>query len=207
MVETRFGFYGMYYGNEFDSSNPLTYDQMEVNALYIGAYLIGRGWTLNAIAGLLGNMQVESSLNPGRWQSDRVGGDSVGHGYGLVQWTPYTKYTEWVTGDPSTMDNNLSRIIYEVDNNLQWIGAGEFSDMSFKEFSESELDPYTLGRAFILCYERPADQSEEAQNYRGTLATSWYNYLSSNNPTIPYKAKGKFNFILFRKKGKLYGKR
>ena len=53
-------------------------------------------------------MQSESSINPGRWESDRVGGNPDAHGYGLVQWTPYTKYTNWVSGDPSTMDNNIS---------------------------------------------------------------------------------------------------
>jgi hypothetical protein len=67
-------------------------------------------------------METESSINPGRWQSDRVGGEAEGHGYSLVQWTPYTKYTEWCFqngyDDPSEMDSALARINYEVLNNI-----------------------------------------------------------------------------------------
>lgn len=37
---------------------------MQVNARYIWAYLQAKGWTLNAVAGVLGNMQSESSINP-----------------------------------------------------------------------------------------------------------------------------------------------
>lgn len=80
-LEKRTGTYGEYWGNTYDSSNTLTREQMELNATYIYNALINDGWTLNAIAGMLGNMQSESAINPGRWQSDRVGGDADGHGY------------------------------------------------------------------------------------------------------------------------------
>ena len=39
-------------------------EQMQVNASYIWAYLQAQGWTLNAVAGMLGNMQSESAINP-----------------------------------------------------------------------------------------------------------------------------------------------
>lgn len=201
-VSMRHGSVGWYYGNDFNSSNALTQAQMELNATYIYKYLSEMGWTINAIAGMLGNMEVESSINPGRWQSDRVGGDSSGHGYGLVQWTPYTKYTEWVgdNADPSTMDNNLSRIIYELHNNIQWIGVGRYVGMSFEDFSKSTLPATELAKAFVLCYERPADQSEEHQAYRASLGQKWYTYLLGDNPNptpTSRKKKNKFNFILF----------
>lgn len=75
----------------------------------------------------------------------------------MVQWTPYTKYTDWVTGDPSTMDNNLSRILYEVTNNIQW-GSGIYGDppYTFYEFTQSLESPYTLAMNFLRYYERPA---------------------------------------------------
>lgn len=92
---------------------------------------------------------------------------------GLVQWTPYTKYTEWVSGDPSTMDNNLSRIIYEIENNLQWIPTQTYN-FSFEEFSKSELSPYELGLAFLSNYERPAEPN---QPQRGTQAEFWFKFL------------------------------
>jgi hypothetical protein len=73
-------------------------------------------------------MQSESAINPGRWQSDIVmPSDPTYAGYGLVQWTPYIKYTNWIVNqgfsDPSEMDANIFRILYEVANNLQWIAT------------------------------------------------------------------------------------
>lgn len=209
----RSGIFGDYYGNTFDTSNGLTQSQMEVNALYIYSYLKHEGWSDNAIAGLLGNMQAESSINPGRWQSDRVGGDSSGHGYGLVQWTPYTKYTDWCSSegrsDPSEIDNNLARITYEVKNDIQWIGTGIYRYMSFEEFATSKLSVSELAVAFLLCYERPADQSTSVQLYRSSLAKAWYTYLTGQEPSNPSesdKKKKGYNFILFnRKRRGIYG--
>ncbi len=63
-LEQRTGEFGTYWGNTYDSSQALTMEQMEVNARYIWAYLQTQGWTLNAVAGILGNMQSESSINP-----------------------------------------------------------------------------------------------------------------------------------------------
>jgi hypothetical protein len=181
---------------------------MKMNAEYIYRALKGFGFSTNAICAMLGNMQAESSLNPGRWQSDRVGGDTSGHGYGLVQWTPYTKYTEWISGDPSTMDNNIERIIYEVENNLQWIATSSYP-MTFKEFSTSNDSVSSLAKAFLLDYERPADQSESVQNYRAELAEAWHSYLIGvdPNPPTPNKNKKKkgYKFVLFRKRRIIYG--
>ena len=181
-LSLRTGKYGSYYGNDYNSSNALTQSQMEVNATYIYKYLSAKGWTKNSIAAILGNMQAESSINPGRWQSDSVLGDSSGHGYGLVQWTPYTKYTNWCTSngysDPSVIDVNLTRIIYEVDNNIQWIATSSYP-MSFKEFTTSNDSVSSLAKAFVLNYERPADQSTTALNYRSSLATNWFNFISN----------------------------
>lgn len=204
-VSLREGTFGSYYGNDFNSSNALNYEQMKVNVRYIYSYLTDKGWSVNAIAGMCGNMQAESSINPGRWQSDRVGGSTSGHGYGLVQWTPYTKYTEWVSGDPSTMDNNLYRIIYEVENKLQWIATSNYN-YSFKEFSTSNKSVSELAKAFLLNYERPADQSSSVQNYRSELAESWYTYLTGLEPTPPSDSGGsttkkhKYKFVLFNRR-------
>lgn len=92
---------------------------------------------------------------------------------GLVQWTPYTKYTNWVSGDPSTMDNNLSRILYEVQNNLQWIATTEYN-YSFSDFTQSTDTPYNLAMAFLNNYERPSDPNQPS---RGTQAEYWYKFL------------------------------
>lgn len=63
-LEQRNGTYGTYWGNTYDSSNTLTMAQMQINATYIWSSLSQEGWTLNAVAGILGNMQSESAINP-----------------------------------------------------------------------------------------------------------------------------------------------
>ena len=208
MSNLRTGTYGNYYGSYIGESVALTSSQMSLNARYIYSYLIDKGWSLNAICGMLGNLQAESSMNPGRWQSNDVGNTSLG--YGLVQWTPSTKYTEWANAqgftDYSEMDSNLARIIYEVENNLQWISTYAY-DLSFAEFTTSELPVSLLAKAFLLNYERPADQSESVQEYRATLSLAWYQELTGTTPTEPSNpiAKNrhkKFNFVLFNRRRK-----
>lgn len=204
MANLRTGEHGNYYGSFFNESVVLSIGEMSINAKYIYTALKNKGWSNNAIYSLLGNMQAESSINPGRWQSDSVGNSSLG--YGLVQWTPSTKYTNWCTeqgySDPSEMDNNISRILYEVENNLQWISTDTYN-FSFKEFSKSTKSVDELAKAFLLCYERPADQSEAVQTYRSSLANNWRETLSGivipddpDNPTITTKKKKKYNFLL-----------
>ena len=209
----RTGIYGSYVGSPSGSSEPLSEEQMQVNAIYIRTSLRAQGWTDNSIAALLGNMQAESSINPGRWQNDSIGSEPLG--YGLVQWTPSNKYTSWSNSqgysDASEMDSNLARIVYEVQNNVQWIATGSFSNMSFLEFAKSNRSPHVLAIAFLLCYERPADQSEEVQAKRGSMADAWYTYLTGNPtpPDIPdtpggttTKKKKKYNFLLFNRRNK-----
>lgn len=202
MANLRTGTYGSYYGSTFSESAGLSTAQMEVNAKYIYSYLSNKGWTKNAIAGMLGNMQAESSLNPGRWQSENVGNTSGG--YGLVQWTPATNYLNWCDSegrsDPSEMDNNLARIIYELANNLQWIATSEYN-LTFKEFSQSTQTPEYLASAFLKCYERAG---VEVESTRRSNALAWYEFLDGTtiNPggsggSSGNKKKRKFNFVLF----------
>lgn len=202
MANLRTGSFGKYYGSLMTESEPLSTEEMSVNAKFIYSYLSNNGWSVNSIAALLGNMQAESTINPGRWQSEAINNTSMG--YGLVQWTPATKYFEFCSeqnlADPSEMDNNLSRILYELENNIQWIATSNYN-MSFKDFSISSLSVDELAKAFLLCYERPADQSESVQDYRAGLAENWYKVITGNEPGKPItkekKRKG-YNFLLFQ---------
>lgn len=104
-------------------------------------------------------------------------------GYGLVQWTPASKYIDYIgtLNDPSTMDNNLKRIVYEVENNIQWIATSTYN-YTFEEFTKSTDSAYTLAMAFLANYERPADPSQPS---RGTQAEYWYSYLGDLEPNKP----------------------
>lgn len=154
---------------------------MTVNAQYILDYLTGQAWTKNAVCGMLGNMQTESTINPGIWQGLNAGNTSGG--YGLVQWTPATNLINWCNAqglDYTQMDSQLKRILYEVATpGTQWFSTSSYP-MSFQEFTQSTDTPYNLGMAFLSNYERPADPNQPA---RGNQATTWYNTLTGGSST------------------------
>ena len=63
-LSLRQGLLGDYWGNDYNTSTALNMAQMTINAIYLNNSLQSQGWTLNAICGMLGNMQSESSINP-----------------------------------------------------------------------------------------------------------------------------------------------
>jgi hypothetical protein len=179
----------------YSANRFLSLTEMKVNAEHILGYLGSRGWTRNSICGMLGNMQSESTINPGIWQGlnsyDSTPYVTVsGQGYGLVQWTPFNKYTIWARDNGLTysdMNAQLQRIEYEIANGLQWISTSSYP-MSFQQFKVSTETPEYLAQAFIRNYERPADQN---QPNRSTQARYWWDNLSGsgiidpNEPTDP----------------------
>jgi hypothetical protein len=215
MSNLRTGQFGEYYGSYYNESEPLTMPYMQVNAWYILSFFQDEGWTVNAVAAILGNMQAESTINPGRWQGDNVGS---GPAYGIVQWDPWSKYVDWCTeqgfSDPSEMDNNLARIMYELENGGQWYATSDY-DLSFEEFSTSYETPKYLAAAFVKNYERPADQSASVLAYRGDLANAWYEYLTGHepppDPDVPEdggstttKKRTGFKFVLFNRRRRMF---
>jgi murein DD-endopeptidase MepM/ murein hydrolase activator NlpD len=158
----------------------LTKEEMTVNADYILSFLLSRGWTKNAVAGMLGNMETESTINPAIWQSLDYG--NMSGGFGLVQWTPASKYTDWADANGyvwENIDGQLTRLQYEIDNSLQWISTSEYP-LSFAEFKVSTQTPEYLADAFLKCYERPAEQN---QPDRQTQARYWYDTLTGEGST------------------------
>lgn len=177
-----------YSASTFISENRyLSEAEMMTNAAYIYNYLHPRGWTMESIAAMLGNMETESSINPGIWQNLT---ENPSNGYGLVQWTPATKYTDWCDEnglEPSHMASALQRIEYELENHLQWFPS-DYSDMTFAEFKASTASVYDLALVFLANYERPADPT---QPQRGTQAESWYEFLRSLPKTGPIAKKSR----------------
>ena len=166
---------------EYISKNEyLTESEMIVNAKCIFTYLTGFGWSLNAIAAMLGNMESESTINPGIYES--LDSSSSTNGFGLVQWTPNTKYKTWADEygftDYDDIMGQISRILYELENGLQWIET-EAYPFSFEAFSKSTESVETLAQAFLYNYERPASLD---QPNRSTQAVKWYNRLKNYTP-------------------------
>lgn len=169
----------------------LSLEEMQVNARYLYQEFSKRGWTLNAIAGMMGNFEKESTINPAIWESLDYG--DTEQGLGLVQWTPATKYLDWCSSrglDPNDIDSAIARIEYELDEGLQYYETDEYP-LSFAEFKTSTRDAYWLGMAFVTNYERPA----EISTVRGERAAYWFDYLKNfdaggstpDNPPTTYK--------------------
>lgn len=161
----------------------LSISEQRNNAKIIYNTLKSKGWSDNAICAILGNMQSESWVNPAVWESFRV----EWRGFGLVQWTPYTKYSEWAGNDWQTnYDKQLDRIEYECQNGEQWFRNPEAPiiepPITFKEFKTSTLDVVTLANYFLWYYEHP---EVTIQSIRGKQAVTWYEYLIGDTPVTP----------------------
>ena len=143
-------------------------ENMNDNAKKIYNFFKGKGWTLNAIAGMLGNMQGESGIIAD------IDEKSGGGGYGLVQWTPKSKLVNWANNkglDYRTVETQCKRIQWELENNEQFYKTSAYP-MTFKEYVKSTKSADYLAKVFINNYERPANPN---QPNRWTWATNWYN--------------------------------
>lgn len=188
----------------------LSISEMQNNAHIITAFFGLRGWTPNAIAGLLGNMQSESTINPGIWES--LNEDNISGGFGLVQWTPASKYIDWVSDTVYPLEDGFGQLIWIDEETVpsgQWVQTDDYP-ITFEEFKTSTETPEYLASAFLKNFERAGVEVEEE---RRTQASYWYSYINSlpdidfpdvpsepDEPITPSKKKRKkFNFILFNR--------
>lgn len=160
---------GNYYLNE---------SEMQNNALIVSSYLSSCGWSLNAIAGVLGNMQTESTINPGLWQG-LTEGSGGGGGYGLVQWTPWTNFTDWADSYGYAWDDGNAQLQWINSITVsagQWIETDSYP-ISFDVFKVSTETPSYLASAFLKNFERAGIEKEEQ---RQSQAEKWYAFILTN---------------------------
>lgn len=181
----------------------LSTTEQQNNAILIKTKLLEKGWSINAIAGLLGNMESESTINPGIWQSLDEG--NYNGGFGLVQWTPATNYTNWATENGYAIDDGDGQLIWidEITESFgQWIPTDAYN-FSFSTFKTSTENPEYLASAFLKNFERAGVEVEEE---RRSQAAKWYTYITGTEPdpdpdpeqTYNYKKKKKhYKFFIF----------
>lgn len=157
----------------------LSRGEMHDNAQYIANFFIDEGWTKNAIAGMLGNMEQESTMNACLWQNLDSGNTSLG--FGLVQWTPATNLIDWANSnnlEPGSFDTQFQRLLYEKDNGLEWYRASDGFptpyDETWEEWSKSTETPEYLASVFLKNYERAGVEAEETRKQN---ARYWYDTL------------------------------
>lgn len=199
------------------SNSYLSLSKMKDNASYIYSYFSGIGWSDNAICAMLGNMQRESTINPGLWQNMDEGNTSLG--LGLVQWTPASKLISWCDTwghDYLSIEAQCMRIYYELENGEQYFPTDNYPE-TFEEFTQSEKSLSYLTTAFLKNYERAG---VEALDERIENAEYWYDYLvleggggsggsdpdEPDDPITPdtpvnlYKKKKHYKLHLFKKR-------
>lgn len=125
----------------------LSQDEKDENASRIYTFFTKKGWTKEAICGMLGNMDVESRMNP---RAENQGTDS----YGLVQWHPSSKLTNWAISESLDWELGITqckRIAYEELLNLQW---ASWSTYTFSYWAREMVDTVeNMANIFMTHYE------------------------------------------------------
>lgn len=158
------------------------------NAYCVADVLLPLGWSVNAVAGLLGNALHESFISA---DMEEIG---VTHGgYGLIQWTGgrRTKLEAYLTQNYPNWRSNLNdngngqSMYLDVENNTEyvWIVTPSYN-ISFNDFKVSTLSPSWLASAYLYNMERPADPSA-SESSRQYHAEYFYNMLQGYRPSQP----------------------
>ena len=170
------GSYDWISGNRY-----LSMPEMQNNAYIFYSNMYYRGWSLNAVAGTCGNMESESTINPGISQSLS---NNPALGWGLVQWTPSTNYTTWADANGYDHGDGDAQCVWIDEVTVpfgQWIQTSAYP-ISFDEYKVSTETPEYLASAFLKNFERAGVEVEEE---RRTQAKYWYEYLSGLSPSQP----------------------
>lgn len=173
-------------------------NEAKENAKMIYNQMTAYGWTLSAICGMLGNMSAESGYNPWRWQGDNVqsstGSPWTNIGYGLVQFTPASKYIDSedakkdinyspnFSDKPGNPNDGESQMNY-VNSYADYLSTPTYPE-SYEDYKKSTQIPEYCARVWLYNYERPADPGS-TESSREENARYWFDYLQGVEPEPP----------------------
>lgn len=171
--------------------------------------ILNSTWTIEAIAGMCGNLFAESGLNPWRWQGDSVSLTSDYKGYGLPQFTPAKGYiynygvdvygyapnlsTTQITQGANPNDGYAQIIVINEDKARKFLDRRSYctyADItnSYPFNSYKQLtDLYVASTGWLFNYEFPAPQyrTEEYAQLRYSYSQQVLNFLQGLSPTPP----------------------
>lgn len=177
-----------------------TYQKHNVDKIY--TIFHGLGWTDNAIAGMLGNMQVESGIDPA-CSYPKIGNSMAtidnshaqnypNNAYGLVQWkgrgsvdpanNQLVGYAirygyEWYDGDIQ-----MNRLTWEYQTPAKFHNQtvdGVY--YTFSSYASSTSSPSVLAKAWMVCYEG----TYSVLSNRQSNAEYWLTYIQGPTPPTP----------------------
>lgn len=175
----------------------LSRSEMDSNAIKFYYVMTRLGCSYNSILGMLANIEIESYINPGIWEDLRV----EWRGYGLTQWSPYTKYSDWAgIGWENNGQKECERIIYESNYGIsqwdanQWfsnwyapyVGYPEIPPMSFFDYvHETAVSPKVLADYWLLYYEHPGESNIPNRIAQHQSLVDYYNTLLGGGGPVP----------------------
>lgn len=172
------------------------------NALLFYSITGANGWTAEATAATLGNMQHESGMNPWRWQSDSVSMTSSVKGYGLAQFTPAYGYiggygvglpgygpnmsTSEITSGATPLDGQAQSICIARDTAGKYF-IRKWAPTQFKlswEQYKQNVDLYNGVGAWLYNYESPVSPGSKITE-RYNSAQVYYRIITGEDPPPP----------------------
>lgn len=168
--------------------------EMTHNAENIFDILHKSNVTRNAAAAICGNFTWESGLNTGQWQH---GMNMIPEsGFGLGQWTPSTKFSDYIGSTAmEDMCNGLSQIEFLLYDTAQWstyyvdlnTGYSAYYEIyvpiypTMEDFLRAEDDLGGMAAAWMVYWERPNALYQHLQE-RQDYADYWYNNIKWKLP-------------------------
>lgn len=165
------------------SGGDMTRAMMENNADAFISYFYGY-MTAEAMAGILGNIQHESYINPGQCQIGSGTSTNSRSGGGLIQWTPRSAFISWCNARGLTWydgDVQCYRIKCEGERkdgcSGTWLKTSQYP-YTWQEFCHL-TDYEEACKAYLAERERAG---VAALSKRLQYAAQWYAYIESSTP-------------------------
>lgn len=167
--------------------------QQRNNGNMFWSVMRSRGFTACAAAAIWSNILCESGGNPRAWETG-----NVENGFGLTQWTPSYKFTDWARNsgyDPNSGDVQCLRIALEFlypghgSTYEQYYSTGSFP-VSASEFRSSVIGSGRgiewWSEAFTRNYERCDEAAFQARKEtQFGYARTYYQIFSGSTPDPP----------------------
>lgn len=196
--DSRYTFQGFIY-------NPVNFDTEEDTSdpKKIWDYFMGKIGNEYGVAGLMGNLEAESNLCSYRLQGDFSSGYATsktytanvdsgaiskedfvhngpnGGGYGLAQWTFYTRkqalYERWKSGGYTSI-GSLELACDHLWHELQYSYPGVLSVL------KTATSVRVASDKVLHDFENPADQSTAMEEKRASMGQAWYDKYHGSSP-------------------------
>jgi hypothetical protein len=169
--------------------------EMNNNILCMYSYFMKKGWTENAVIGLIANVIRESYINPAQWGIGEL--DNQNTGFGLIMWTPATKIIPsmqsagiWKTDYQAYGDFECDFIHDGTVNMTQWVPAGYGKYMTGNDYINSTE---SAEQCVIDWY----DHAERGLNHDADIvkSSSYISWIKSTVSSVNWNEYGYGSYI------------